>query len=802
MRFSLRILWVLMLHGMCFSAMAQSGGWDAIATTGVTGYTDHGNGVIQLLDTNQTGCAATAVHVTSDKYDPCSGTVFEKCYQVFFGCPGDDEIGSDQKGDGMAFSFSKCAYNISNGLACGGGLGYMGACAQMITIEFDTWSSQGNAGFDTDYEGIGNEDEIAIHRDGNASDAYKIVGANPGNLEDGLEHTVCIRYDPATHLMAISIDGRLVLEHDFTGSPYDLQTYFGCGGLNQTWSSGKHGATNPSTVSDGMGIGDQLNTPLCPANVVITAPVAGSVMDLCDDPVAVVAVATPPAGNTIDYVEFFIGTTSIGTANAAPYEIIYVPEDGEHSITAVAFFTPSGSSVKSDARVLTVNAGIQKTNQAPVIDGVVEDLWQNYTLVPLDKVPVGTVTSSADLSANYRAMRDNDFLYVLVEVVDDVLTTGAADPWDNDGIEIFVDIGNGKNPVYGPTTFQYAFVYNSAAVTEYKNNATAGVVFSQGTHPGGYLMEVSIPWTTLGADPQDGELIGFDVHVNDDDGDGIRDTKIAWYDTTDDAHHSPAALGVITASPCNPCPFGRLAGDSVLCDDAVSTVPLSVSFEGRAPWTFTYSIDGVEQAAIAGITVSPYLFPSQTGAHQYELVSVANPYTTSCKGNALGTARVRSIAFPVGINNTFVPPASTLLRVEDHGEQYEWYSHPVHGSLLYTGTEYTTPLLNDTTKYYVQQKDSIACRTEVIAIPQPPVGVFFIPNLVTPNGDGKNDRFEITALPIGAALKVFNRWGDYVYQSTNYDNLWAAHNLSDGVYYYDLTLPDGSHYKGWLQVVR
>jgi gliding motility-associated-like protein len=79
---------------------------------------------------------------------------------------------------------------------------------------------------------------------------------------------------------------------------------------------------------------------------------------------------------------------------------------------------------------------------------------------------------------------------------------------------------------------------------------------------------------------------------------------------------------------------------------------------------------------------------------------------------------------------------------------------------------------------------------------------FFIPNLITPNKDGKNDRFEIMALPAGSELLIVNRWGNRVYLSSNYDNSWDADDDSDGVYYYELTLPNGNKHKGWLEVTR
>ncbi|MFM7022180.1 MAG: T9SS type A sorting domain-containing protein [Flavobacteriales bacterium] len=247
----------IVLQIICVSLLAQpSGGWDASYTSGTTGYTDWGSGVIQLMNTTSTGCAGSAVSETSVTYDPCGSSNFVLCYQVFFGCSGgSDDIGSDVIGDGVSFSFSKCAYNINNG-ACGGGMGYHGACGSMITVEFDTWSSQGTSNFDGSYGGgtSGNHDEIAIHRDGDASDNGRITSVDAGNLEDGLEHWICFNYSPATHILKVYIDASEKLSYDFTGSAYQLCTYFGSGGLNQTWGSGKFGATSPATVSNGHDI--------------------------------------------------------------------------------------------------------------------------------------------------------------------------------------------------------------------------------------------------------------------------------------------------------------------------------------------------------------------------------------------------------------------------------------------------------------------------------------------------------------------------------------------------------------------
>lgn len=322
------------------SAIAQSGGWDAVNTSGVgAGLIDHGNGVIQLINTTSTGCQGAAVHENSNTYNPVTDGVFNKCYQVFFGCPNDDQAGSDSKGDGLAFSFSKCGFLVGG---CGGGLGYSFGCPQMITIEFDTWNSQGSNGFDNAYEGAGDEDQVAIHRNGEPAFSGKIAGANPGNLEDGLEHEVCIFYDPSNGLMTVLIDGNSVLSHTMAFADR-LENYFGAGGLVQTWSSGKDGATNPATITDGADISDNTGGPLCPSDIAITSHTQDQVVSNCDE-LKISAAVEPPAGNTTDSLEFYIDGVKVGVDLTVPYEFVWDSlAVGAHTLSALSYYSPSNT---------------------------------------------------------------------------------------------------------------------------------------------------------------------------------------------------------------------------------------------------------------------------------------------------------------------------------------------------------------------------------------------------------------------------------------------------------------------------
>lgn len=86
---------------------------------------------------------------------------------------------------------------------------------------------------------------------------------------------------------------------------------------------------------------------------------------------------------------------------------------------------------------------------------------------------------------------------------------------------------------------------------------------------------------------------------------------------------------------------------------------------------------------------------------------------------------------------------------------------------------------------------------EITAIP------ILVPNVMTPNQDGSNDRFFIANIEQHTnELSVFNRWGTKVYETSNYRNQWAAPDVPDGTYYYELLLGNGEVHAGHLTILR
>ncbi|WP_400192764.1 PKD domain-containing protein [Hymenobacter sp. B81] len=79
---------------------------------------------------------------------------------------------------------------------------------------------------------------------------------------------------------------------------------------------------------------------------------------------------------------------------------------------------------------------------------------------------------------------------------------------------------------------------------------------------------------------------------------------------------------------------------------------------------------------------------------------------------------------------------------------------------------------------------------------------FDLPNIITPNGDGKNDTFKpfVSFQPV--EIKIFNRWGKKVYEKSSYTDGWGDSSTPPGTYYYTLTDASGETWKGWVEVSR
>lgn len=177
-------------------------------------------------------------------------------------------------------------------------------------------------------------------------------------------------------------------------------------------------------------------------------------------------------------------------------------------------------------------------DQAPTIDGTLDDVWAEAVRVATAKTVSGTPAATGSFASLWR---DNT-LYVYAHVVDANVDLSGSDPWTQDSVEIYVDAGNVKNGSYR---------YDD---TQIRINADNVLSFGAGDElfqenrvesatrrvADGYVVEVAISLLESGGLDS---FQGVDFQVNDATA-GARDGIRNWADPTGTGYQSTVHWGV------------------------------------------------------------------------------------------------------------------------------------------------------------------------------------------------------------------------------------------------------------------
>ena len=125
------------------------------------------------------------------------------------------------------------------------------------------------------------------------------------------------------------------------------------------------------------------------------------------------------------------------------------------------------------AMVLCVPAwafDVPRAAQAPVIDGDPADpAWERAEWRAIDQLMLGAPPGAEDFSGRYKLVWTEDHLYLLAEIVDDVLHDSRADPllqyWEDDTLEVFIDEDrSGGDHLASYNAFAYHIALDNQAV--------------------------------------------------------------------------------------------------------------------------------------------------------------------------------------------------------------------------------------------------------------------------------------------------------------------------------------------------
>lgn len=112
-------------------------------------------------------------------------------------------------------------------------------------------------------------------------------------------------------------------------------------------------------------------------------------------------------------------------------------------------------------------------------------------------------------------------------------------------------------------------------------------------------------------------------------------------------------------------------------------------------------------------------------------------------------------------------------------------------------------------QYSVTVTDADGCMVDhSISIVAESSECIIIPTAFSPNSDGKNDFFVIKGIESSkiVGVEVFNRWGEVVYQNTNYLNDWDGKynevDLPVGSYHCIIAIDEENYYLGPITIIR
>ncbi|MFN3403685.1 MAG: sugar-binding protein [Cytophagaceae bacterium] len=185
------------------------------------------------------------------------------------------------------------------------------------------------------------------------------------------------------------------------------------------------------------------------------------------------------------------------------------------------------------------------TANAPSIDGASnESEWNNVPWSPIDQVWLGEKVSPEDFTGRYKIIWDENHLYYLVEVVDNILSDQHPDPfdlwWEDDCLELFIDEDkSGGSHQFNHDAFAYHITLDYDVIdlgpdkAPHKYNDHLNVVRTKNGNT--YTWEVAMKvfdktftdgQNNIPVQLKEGKKLGFAVSYNDNDSTNVRENFI------------------------------------------------------------------------------------------------------------------------------------------------------------------------------------------------------------------------------------------------------------------------------------
>ncbi len=257
-------------------------------------------------------------------------------------------------------------------------------------------------------------------------------------------------------------------------------------------------------------------------------------------------------------------------------------------------------------------------------------------------------------------------------------------------------------------------------------------------------------------------------------------------------------------------PVTEFSYESVYCHDTVNALPQTApDFTGGG--TFTAGTGLVINPATGEIDV----MSSITGTYEVTYTVEANAETCNTGGSyTTEVSVVGDLSIEISQdcrgNNTWLIASPVNGSFEDAVITYTWEdangmnvgndSPEFNASEYYasnTGSELPLNFTVTVTAGLCSSEEGYTIESMMCQIPRG----------ISPNGDGDNDRFDLTDLGV-TEITIFNRYGKKVYgRNGGYTDQWYGQDtdnreLPDGTYFYSITKSNGESATGWVYISR
>jgi gliding motility-associated-like protein len=237
--------------------------------------------------------------------------------------------------------------------------------------------------------------------------------------------------------------------------------------------------------------------------------------------------------------------------------------------------------------------------------------------------------------------------------------------------------------------------------------------------------------------------------------------------------------------------------DQTICSPGSFTFTGTVGTGTTYQWMFnTQNISGATNASYTASQAGSYTLYEDNGVCD----RISTPVTLSIIATPIAEAG----------SDIYIKEGDAGSLNGSGGANYSWSPATYLSSATVSNPSFTA---TETTTYILTVSDATnTCSDDddVTVYVESPI---VIPNIITTNGDGLNDTWQIENIESykNAVIKIYNRWGNLVWESTGYPKNWDGSNyrngeiLPDGTYFYIIDLKSQIYdepYTGYVQIVK